>query len=273
MNGPVTIGSNALATVTGTVNATGTSTVEPGATLALSGWFNNTSARLNVNGTLTGTGVVTDPDGYNLGVDGRLSINADGVLSPGNSIGTLTVWGRFDLNQRAKLMVEVDLNNPAKNDVVGVDDFGNIRGIIVMTNIGAVPFAVGQSFLVVSNNFGYANEPLNPNIDFSFEPASPGLGMTWDGSDLATNGIVRIAAITTTPTNLTSVVSSNQMTLSWPESYVGWVLQQQQYEYRTNVSLAASNWTEVADSQFTNQVTVTITNNAAGFYRLAHPTY
>jgi len=72
-----------------------------------------------------------------------------------------------------------------------------------MTNIGAVPFAVGQSFLVVSNNFGYANEPLNPNIDVTFEPARPsghGLGC----SDLATNGIVRIAAIISTPTNLTS---------------------------------------------------------------------
>jgi hypothetical protein len=167
----------------------------------------------------------------------------------------------------------VDLNPPARNDVVGVDDFGNIRGIIVMTNIGAVPFAVGQSFLVVSNNFGYANEPLNPNIDVTFEPASPGLGMVWDGSDLATNGIVRIAAIISTPTNLTSVVSSNQMTLSWPESHLGWVLQQQQYEYLTDVNLDATNWTAVANSQFTNQVTVTITNNAAGFYRLAHPSY
>jgi len=49
------------------------------------------------------------------------------------------------------------------------------------------------------------------------------------------------------------------MTLSWPESHLGWVLQQQQYEYLTDVNLDATNWTAVANSQFTNQVTVTIT--------------
>lgn len=271
INGPVTI-SGGTATLSGTVNATGTSTVEAGATLRLDGRFINTTARLNVNGSLTGTGAVSDLDGYNFGTDGRLAINSGAVFSPGHSLGVFAVEGRFDLNQGARLVVEVDLNHPARNDMVAVDAFGNIRGLIVMTNIGTAPFAVGQSFQIVSNNFNLPNTPLNANIDFSFEPASPGLGMLWDGSDLATNGIVKIVAIPTTSPRLTSVVVGNQLTLSWPETHIGWVLQQQVRALTNGLSTAAADWTVVAASRTTNVITVPLnTSSPAVFYRLAHP--
>ena len=58
-----------------------------------------------------------------------------------------------------------------------------------MTNIGAVPFGAGQSFLIVSNNFGLPNTPETANLDYRFEPATPGVGLQWDVSNLITNGV------------------------------------------------------------------------------------
>jgi len=273
VNGPVRInGGTAHIAAGGVVNATGTSTVEPGAILIVDGRFVNTEARLNVNGTLMGEGVVRDPDGYTFGADGRLSINNGGVISPGHSIGVLSVEGRFDLNPGARLIVEVDLNHPARNDMVAVDVFGNIRGIITMTNIGSVPFAVGQSFVIISNNFNLPNSPLNPNIDFQFDPPSPGPGMRWDGSDLATNGIVRIVEAPLEPPQVAGTVSDGQITLEWPEVYTGWILQQQVRTLQQGISLAPEDWVPVEGSQSTNRFVITVDPEAeAVFYRLVQP--
>jgi hypothetical protein len=144
-----------------------------------------------------------------------------------------------------------------------------------MTNIGATAFAAGDSFLIVSNNFGLLNDQnVNPNRDFKFVPPSPALGLLWDGVDLFTNGIARIKAIPSAPTSVTATVVSNQMTLEWPAGYIGWELQQQLTTLTNGISPFATNWTTIANSQLTNQITVTInTNNQAAFYRLAHPTF
>lgn len=271
VEGPVTL-AGGTARITGTVNAVGTSTVESGAVLILDGRFINTTARLNINGTLMGEGVVSDPDGFNFGADGRLAINSGGVLSPGHSIGVFSVEGRFDLNQGARLVIEVDLNHPARNDVVAVDVFGNIRGIITLTNIGNTPFSVGQSFLIVSNNFNLPNTPLNPNIDFVFEPASPGPGMLWDGSELATNGIVKIVAAPLEPPQVQVVWSAGQLTLQWPDTHIGWVLQRQIRSLSEGLSLRPEDWETVAGSEQTNRFTVTVGTAAeAVFYRLVQP--
>ncbi|MCS7089512.1 MAG: hypothetical protein RMN51_07165 [Verrucomicrobiota bacterium] len=271
ISGPVTI-AGGTALITGTVNASGTSTVDPGATLILDGRFNNREARLNVNGILRGNGVVSDPDGYNLGVDGRLSVNSGGILSPGRSLGVLSVEGRFDLNPGARLVIEVDLNHPARNDRVAVDVFGNIRGIITMTNIGSVPFAVGQSFVIVSNNFNLANTPLNPNLDFQFDPPSPGPGMRWDGTDLATNGIVRIVAAPLEPPRIAVQWNAGEVVLEWPQSHVGWILQRQVRSLAEGLSLNPGDWEMVVGSPSTNRFTVPMAAEpGAVFYRLVQP--
>jgi hypothetical protein len=260
-----------------TIVTAGTSTIAAGAVLVNNGRIENTSGRVTVNGLITGTGTVADPDGYNSGIDGRLAIS--GTIAPGNSlspIGIFAVEGRFDLNQNANLIIDVDISGSATNhDIMAVDYWGAIRGNIVMTNIGTQPFAAGQSFMIVSNNFGLLNDDnINPNADFKFVPPSPGPGLLWDRTDVFTNGIARIKAIPAAPTSLGAVVSSNQMTFSWPEGYIGWELQQQIRSLTNGISEFPTNWTTVANSPNTNQITVTINpNNQAVFFRLAHPTF
>jgi hypothetical protein len=279
VNGPINVASSAFATnlAAGSIATVGTSTIATNGVLVNNGGITNTTGRITVRGLLTGNGTVRDVDFFNPatpnnGVDGRLQIATGGTFSPGNSIGTFLIEGRFDLDQNANLLIEVN-KDAGTHDVVGCDYWGAIRGNIIMTNIGTTAFAAGDSFLIVSNNFGLLNDAnVNPNRDFKFVPPSPGLGLLWDGVDLFTNGIARIKAIPSTPTSVVATVSSNQMTLQWPAGYIGWELQQQISTLATGIT--ATNWTTVANSAVTNQVIVTI-NPATGaaFYRLVHPTF
>ncbi len=68
------------------------------------------------------------------------------------------------------------------------------------------------------------------------------------------------------PTNLMYQVSGNQLNLSWPTSYTGWLLQS------NPVNLASQNWGTVPGSASTNTAQVHIDPNQTNvFFRLALP--
>ncbi len=216
------------------------------ATLINHGLISNLEGRLNVGGLLTGNGTVSD-DARTFGA-GRLSINPGGVISPGEGIGVFTMNGRFDLNPGGQLLVEVDLNHPRKHDIMAVDAFGNIRGTIMMSNVGSKPFALGQSFHVISNNFGIKNFPLNPNIDFKVEPLIPGPGLAWDISNLATNGILSIieGSLPVEPPSIDLTQNSEgEWTITWPETHLGWELQVQRQNLDQGLSIRPEDWVPV----------------------------
>ncbi len=75
--------------------------------------------------------------------------------------------------------------------------------------------------------------------------------------------------VAATPTNLTLVVVSNRVQLSWPADHIGWRLEAQ--TNAVNASLG-TNWVNVAGAAATNRVFVPI-NPATGsvFFRLAYP--
>ena len=75
--------------------------------------------------------------------------------------------------------------------------------------------------------------------------------------------------VNTTPTNITTVVSGNNLTLSWPTDHTGWRLQVQ-----TNaVSIGLhSNWVDVAGSTSVHTMHFTIDPaNGSVFYRMVYP--
>jgi hypothetical protein len=78
---------------------------------------------------------------------------------------------------------------------------------------------------------------------------------------------VSAPAVALNPTNITTVVSGNLLTLSWPEDHRGWRLQVQ-----TNQSGIGTNWVALPGSDL-----VTITNipinpgNGAVFFRMVYP--
>jgi hypothetical protein len=264
--------------------------VQTNAVLANFGRIENLNQRLNINagGLLFGTGVLGRAPGVTAD-NGRLAINAGAVFAPGaspfNSIGVFSVEARLDVNQAGggspagKLVIEVDLNHPAVNDVVAVDKWSNVRGTIVMTNLGTVPFGAGQSFLVASNNFGSPNTPEVANLDYTFDPFVPGVGLVWDvfnrfstgGSNFLTNGIVAIKAIPIQPTNVvfSTFANTNLVLLSWPAEYLGWRVEGQTNSVAVGLS---TNWGNLPNSYLTNQVYTRINpTNGAVFFRMVHP--
>ncbi|HEX3719953.1 MAG TPA: autotransporter-associated beta strand repeat-containing protein [Verrucomicrobiae bacterium] len=73
--------------------------------------------------------------------------------------------------------------------------------------------------------------------------------------------------LTGTGTNLTFSVSGNQLNLSWPSNYIGWLLQS------NSLGLALSNdWMTVPGSASTNSVQITIAPRTTNvFFRMTHP--
>jgi hypothetical protein len=75
--------------------------------------------------------------------------------------------------------------------------------------------------------------------------------------------------VNTTPANIVSSVSGNQLTLSWPSDRTGWKLLAQTNSLSTGLG---ANWTEVPGSTTTNQMTFTVDPaNPAVFYRMTYP--
>jgi hypothetical protein len=72
---------------------------------------------------------------------------------------------------------------------------------------------------------------------------------------------------TSYPTNLTASGSSTNLTLSWPQTHLGWTLQAQ--TNATSTGLGNSNWTDVANSATTNTIIVPLNPaNGSVFFRL-----
>ncbi|MGO9200909.1 MAG: glycoside hydrolase family 52 protein [Limisphaerales bacterium] len=76
------------------------------------------------------------------------------------------------------------------------------------------------------------------------------------------------SAVPTTGTNITAKVSGRNLTVSWPSSYLGWILQ-------TNAADVVNNldWGDVPSSENNYQVTFPTTNSTirTEFFRLRHP--
>ena len=82
-------------------------------------------------------------------------------------------------------------------------------------------------------------------------------------------GSLLVQPIATNPTNITSSVSGNTLSLSWPASHLGWVLQQQVNSLNIGIS---TNWADIAGT-----ASITATNIAINpasptvFFRLRLP--
>ncbi|HXU79056.1 MAG TPA: hypothetical protein VN794_20935, partial [Methylomirabilota bacterium] len=216
-------------TITGTVQITnaasgnmylggGNWTLPTRSVLANFGTINNLAGRLNIangaapfdGGTVFGTGSILDPDsGLVTGIDGRVAINPSAVLSPGtqpsNSIGTINLGARVDLNNvqgggLGQILIEVDFNHPQTNDIVMADKWNNITGMILMTNINppAGSFSLGQVFQVFKNSSGpsFVNTiDVNGTYPVMWPPL-PAPGLQWGLADFRAYGTV---SVTKTP--------------------------------------------------------------------------
>lgn len=267
-------------TLTGTSTHTGSTTVSNGV-LALS--FNgstdgsiDSSTNINVvagsvldvtgrsDGTLQLGGSQTLMGGGTV----RGSLNATGTVSPGASVGTLTVTNAVTLN--GTTLMELNTANPGQtNDVLAGQAGITYGGTLTVTNIGPALVA-GQRFVLfsgaISGGFGTVNLPTSE---------LNGTTYTWT-DNLVTDGSITVATVfspvSPNPTNIVSSVSGTDLTLSWPDSHKGWTLQTQTNSRSVGLTVATNTWFDVANSAATNSVIIPLNKvDPTVFFRLRLP--
>lgn len=197
---------------------------------------------LNSGQTLKGSG----------SVNGKLNALAGSTVSPGDTLGTLTVQNNITL--AGQLLMELNRTNIQSGDEL-VSSAGSIAGggVLTVTNLGPA--------LQVGDTFRLFNQPVSGFTTVDLPDVAP---YDW-ANNLAANGTIKVAAASAISTNITAQVTGNSLVLSWPTDHTGWRLQGQ-----TN-SLMGTNWADVLGSTATNQVTLFIdTNNGSVFFRLIY---
>ena len=209
------------------------------------------SSAVTVNGgTLGGSGSISAP----------VNVNSGGTLSPGtNGIGTLTIAGDLTLASGSTTIVKVDQGSAAADQVNGLNTV-TYGGTLVVTNLSGTP-DTNTTFTLFSASTHVGN--------FSSIAGSPGTGLAWS----FTNGVLSVVAqsYATYPTNITATVSGNTLTLTWPATHLGWILQSQ--TNALNIGLTpASAWFDVPGSSASNTSVISINpTNPTVFYRLRLP--
>ncbi len=167
------------------------------------GWMPNASQSLGGSGVVHGDVVV------------------GGSLTPGESIGTLTIDGNCQL--AGITLMELDKGAPAQtNDLLRCTASLTPGGILIVTNIGTTAFALGDVFKLF-------DAPIyNPGVfsQIDLPPLPPSL--KWDDSRLTLDGTLAIVPGDLPPQpTLVLGVDSGSLTLSWPLAYTDYVLQGQ----------------------------------------------
>lgn len=237
--GSTTISNGVLALKdSGSIDSTTVIDVLAGTALDVSARFDPTFY-LGASQTLKGGGTV------------RGSLQVSGTVSPGASIGTLTVTNVATLAGQA--FMELNTTNGLQTNDVLVGQAGvSLGGTLTVTNVGPALVA-GQRFVLFSGPitgfFGTVNLPTGE---------ANGTTYTWT-DNLATDGSITVATVVspvnTTPTNIVSSVSGGNLTLSWPADHTGWTLQTQTNTRSVGLN---TNWFDVPGSSTTNQVTLPI---------------
>jgi len=239
---------SAAAQTMGVISGTGALKVNGSGTLTLNSVNDYTGATTVNAGTLAGAGTIA----------GVVTNNSGGTIAPGSGgVGTLTINNNLVLKPGSTSLFEVNGSTLAK-DMLAVSGSVTYGGTLQIVPSGT--FVANQTFALFSG-VGTTN-----SSNFSSIAGSPGSGLGFT----FTNGTLRVVTtVNINPTNITTVVSGNQMTLSWPADYTGWRLQTQ--TNAPGVGLTGT-WVDIVGSTSTNQVTIPVNPaNGSVFFRMIYP--
>lgn len=215
-----------------------------------------------LNGANTYTGPTTITGGLLAGTGSVMGpvIVTSGALGAGSptAIGKFTVNNTITFNG-GNALIRVDKSQAQSNDVIAAT--GNItnalEGTVTMTNIGTTAIAIGDRFQIFSG-------AVSNGTAFTVT----GGGMTWSNSLASDGSVVAVSpAMADYSTNITFNVSGNTMTIAWPNTHLGWILQSQ-----TNAGIAPTNWFDVANTATVTNFSAAVNpTNPPTFFRLRHP--
>ena len=171
--GTLTLGTANSTTLSGDISGGGSLVKQGSGTFTLdgnstyTGTTTVTSGALIVNGSIAGA--VTVNDGAFLGGGGSvggLTMNG-GVLSPGNSIGTIAVNGSLVLSAASSYLVEV---SPTSADRTNVDGAASLAGTLTLIPTGGV-YQIGHQYVLLNATGGVSGTFATGDITTVFGPA------------------------------------------------------------------------------------------------------
>jgi autotransporter-associated beta strand protein len=229
------------------VNTYGNGTTLIGGTMIVNGSLPAGLFDIGSGATLGGSGVINCP----------VSLPSGATLTPGDSIGTLTVSNSVTLQPGSTTRIELNKATGTNDQlyVVGSLTYG---GTLIVTNVDGTLWA-GDAFQIfsansTSGNFSATNLPALPN------------GFLWQWTP-ATGTLSIISTVALNPMNVTAVPNGSTLELSWPSDHTGWRVE-------TNaVDITDTNsWFTLPGSTTTNQVFIPINPTSSQvFFRLRFP--
>ena len=227
-------------------------------TLYLDGANTFTGTTMVTNGTLAGIGSVA----------GSVVVAPAGKIGAGDAgatVGSLTVSGNLTLQGGATLRINKTGGTPV-NDQVVVSGNTTYGGTLTVTNItsDATVLAAGDTFQLLSIGGSTSGAYAVTNL-----PTLPS-GLGWSNS--INGSITVVATVNTTPTNITTSVSGNVLTMTWPADHTGWRLIVQTNNLAAGISSNPTDWMTVAGSQSVNTTNITMDPALpTEFYQLVYP--
>jgi autotransporter-associated beta strand protein len=204
-------------------------------------------------GTLGGTGSVLGP----------VAVEAGGNFAPGEATTTVGAFmltsQPLTLQGNATFNIRKNAGVPENTSVTGVGAV-SYGGTLTINHLAADPLAIGDQFQLVtasasSGNFTSILGSAGDGLAYAFNPAS---------------GILSIIEGTASnPTNITYSVSGGTLTLTWPPSHLGWILEGQTNSLSVGIS---NNWGVVPGSSSVTTIAVPINPaNPNVYFRLRRP--
>ena len=243
----------ASATFSGAINATGTnsiSLVKAGNSVQMLAGANGYSGSTtisggsllvnNLSGSATGTGAVAVNSSGTLGgtgiISGPVTLNIGGTLAPGNPFGTLTIANNLTLAAGSTTVMSVQHSPPA-NSAVNVSGTLAENGTLVVNDVGAGGFIVGDSFKLFTAGtvFGAFTNVVLPTLTTN---------LVWNTNALNVSGTLAVAAYAP-PTFGALTVTGNKLICSGTGGIPYWT-----YFLLAATNLTSATWMPVATNAF-----------------------
>jgi hypothetical protein len=228
---------------------------------------NNGNGQFGSNAMLTANPAATFPEqvtAADINGDGKLDlIWSDGSVSGHILVFTNNGSGGFGSNatlivgSNPASFIAADVNGDGRPDLICVNE--GTGTLSILTNNGSGVFGSNATIIVGSN---YPTLAADVNQDGKPDLICVDEGMQSDFMYVTSS---TLSVFVNVPT-LTSIFSSNNLTVSWPSSWTNWMLLQ-------NPDLTTTNWTASTGTgnDGTNEsLTVSVPTDSL-FFRLVHP--
>jgi autotransporter-associated beta strand protein len=285
---PFIIGGSNNLTLSGTLDLTSSNRViqtdNTGLTI-LSGVISDSGAANGLTNGLTKTGAgvlyldaaneyvgdTTNSAGLLAGsgsVAGRLLVQSGATLGAGDAgilPGTFTINSDLLLGGNGWFRLSKNSTQSPSNDLV------EVVGSLLNTGSGAITVTNVGPALVIGDTFTLFSEAVSNGAALTVS----GGGMNWTNR-LALDGSIQALSVfnptANYSTNLTYSFSGGTLTIGWPATHLGWILQSQTNALTTGLATASNAWTDVAGTgSGTNSLITDNRTNPAVFFRLRHP--